>query len=120
MRATKIIATLGPAIARRDMIRTLLRRGVNVFRINFSHGSHEQHLQSIKLVRSCAKAMRLSVALLGDLQGPKIRIGKLEGGFVRLKRNFRVVLTTRSCLGNADVISVDYRALPSLVRPETV
>jgi pyruvate kinase len=75
---TKIVCTLGPASATPDMIRQLMEAGLNVARINFSHGTHEQHAATIKMVRDVAKSLGRPIAILGDLQGPRIRIGDLE------------------------------------------
>jgi pyruvate kinase len=74
---TKIVCTLGPATSTRDAIRALVEAGMNVARLNFSHGTHEQHAERIELVRSVARELKKPVALLGDLQGPRIRIGDL-------------------------------------------
>ncbi|MGE3727955.1 MAG: pyruvate kinase, partial [Candidatus Sericytochromatia bacterium] len=79
-RKTKIVATLGPATANAEMIEALIRQGVNVFRLNFSHGSHEDHLSTLQLIREISQSKSLNVAVLQDLQGPKIRIGEVEGG----------------------------------------
>jgi pyruvate kinase len=76
---TKIVCTLGPASATPETIRQLMEAGLNVARINFSHGTHEQHAATIKMVRDVAKALKRPVAILGDLQGPRIRIGDLKG-----------------------------------------
>jgi pyruvate kinase len=75
---TKIVCTLGPSSATPDTIRQLMEAGLNVARINFSHGTHEQHAATIKLVRDVARSLERPVAILGDLQGPRIRIGDLE------------------------------------------
>src|SRR5882672_4118285 len=75
---TKIVCTLGPASATRDSLRGLIEAGMNVARINFSHGTHEQHAATIALVRELADELARPVAILGDLQGPRIRIGDLR------------------------------------------
>ena len=75
---TKIVCTLGPASATPDTIRQLMEAGLNVARINFSHGTHEQHAATIQMVREVAKSLQRPVAILGDLQGPRIRIGDLN------------------------------------------
>ncbi|MBC6988249.1 pyruvate kinase [Hymenobacter sp. BT491] len=82
---TKIVATVGPASNTYDRLSTLVREGVDVFRLNFSHGSYEDHLQVINAVRRLNKDLRTHVGLLQDLQGPKIRLGEVEGGAVEIK-----------------------------------
>jgi pyruvate kinase len=74
---TKIVCTLGPSTASRDTLSSLMEAGLNVARLNFSHGTHEQHARTVELVRSTADALGRPVAILGDLQGPRIRIGDL-------------------------------------------
>jgi pyruvate kinase len=76
---TKIVCTLGPATATEDAIRSLVEAGMNVARLNFSHGTHSQHVETIALVRRVADEMRTPVAILGDLQGPRIRVGDIPG-----------------------------------------
>ena len=76
---TKIVCTLGPATATPETIRSLVEAGMNVARINFSHGTHDQHRETIRVVRGLAAEMKRPVAILGDLQGPRIRIGDLPG-----------------------------------------
>ena len=80
MRHTKIVATLGPACSQPDMLRALLNGGVDIVRLNFSHGSHESHARSYAAVRDAAEATGRTVAVMQDLSGPKIRTGPLEGG----------------------------------------
>ena len=75
----KIVATIGPATRSKDNLRKLIQSGINVARLNFSHGTHEEHLRKIKWIRKAAKAAGKPVALIQDLQGPKIRLGDFEG-----------------------------------------
>ena len=82
---TKIVATVGPASNTYERLAVLIREGVDVFRLNFSHGSYEDHLSVINSVRRLNKDLRTSVGLLQDLQGPKIRLGEVEGGGVEIK-----------------------------------
>ena len=79
MRRTKIIATLGPACSSEEIIYRLLNSGVDVFRLNFSHGTHEQHEAIIRLVREASMAIGRYVPIVGDIQGPKLRIGDVDG-----------------------------------------
>ncbi|GAB3228305.1 pyruvate kinase [Hymenobacter seoulensis] len=89
---TKIIATVGPASNTYEKLGMLMREGVDVFRLNFSHGSHEDHLSVINTVRRLNKDMRMNVGLLQDLQGPKIRLGEVEGGSVEIKAGDKIKL----------------------------
>ncbi|HEX2183515.1 MAG TPA: pyruvate kinase, partial [Rubrobacteraceae bacterium] len=91
MRRTKIVATLGPATSSEESIRALIRVGVDVTRFNFSHGDHHMHLRNAEIVRSAAKELGRNVAVMQDLQGPKIRTGEVEGG-TRLVESNRVVI----------------------------
>ena len=86
LRSTKIVATLGPSSNTENKIKKLIFAGVNVFRLNFSHGSHEDHLSTIKIIRRLETKLRFQIGILADLQGPKFRIGKVEEN-VKLKVN---------------------------------
>jgi pyruvate kinase len=110
-RKTRIIATLGPATNNRDMITRLLQAGVNIIRLNMSHGSHDDHRRSFELVRKVARKLRLEVAIFCDLCGPKIRVGRLEGGELELKARAEVIVTTRKLTGSGNVIPCQYAQL---------
>jgi len=114
---TKIVATLGPASETPELIGALLEGGVDVFRLNFSHGSHDEHAARVAHIRRAARRIGANVCILQDLQGPKIRTGRLKGGkAVMLEAGRRLTITTRSLLGDADCVSTTYRALPRDVR----
>src|SRR5262245_42211617 len=118
MRRTKIVATIGPASCRPDVLERLLRAGVNVVRQNFSHGDHEGHRQVIEAVRALAARTGEPIAILQDLSGPKIRIGNLEGGGpVELRDGARITITTDDVAGSAARISTTYKPLPRDVKP---
>lgn len=117
MRRTKIVATIGPASESPDRIRALLQSGVEIVRLNFSHGRREEHERRLLTVRRVAAELSLTVAVLQDLAGPKIRIGPLEGETVYLRRGGRLTLTTRPVPGNEREISVSYAGLPGDVKP---
>ncbi|MGB9665865.1 MAG: pyruvate kinase, partial [Candidatus Cryosericum sp.] len=114
---TKIVATLGPATGSEEMIRSLARHGVNVFRINFSHGSDEEHVATIAAVKKVQSELDLPLAILQDLQGPKIRLGTFSKGPTELATGGVFGLTTRSVDGTSELASIDYSALTSEVRP---
>ena len=114
----KIVATLGPATSTPERIEQLLAAGVNVVRLNFSHGTHAEHAERIRLVRAISERLGRHVAVLQDLQGPKIRIGALvDGGPVRLVDGARLTITTRPVVGTAALVSTTYQHLPADVKP---
>ncbi len=115
-RSTKIVATLGPASSDRLVLERMLAAGVDVVRFNFSHGTADDHLKRAELVRDCARACGREVAIMADLQGPKIRVGKFEGGKVELKPGARFVLDASCELGSAERAGLDYKDLPKDVR----
>ncbi len=114
---TKIIATIGPASNNRAMLKKLILAGVNVVRLNFSHGSYEEHGDVIKMVRSLSREMNQPVGILLDLQGPKVRTGKLKDGeAVELKRNSTFKITSRKVTGSSEIVSTTYKDLPGDVQ----
>ena len=112
---TKIVATLGPASRDPDTIRALIVSGANVFRLNFSHGSPDEHAENIKRIRKIAKELGEHIAILQDLPGPKVRTGKFSDGTasVQLVRGEQFVLTNEQVPGNAQRVSVTYQDLPT-------
>jgi pyruvate kinase len=112
---TKIVATVGPASNSKEMLRALIMEGVDVFRLNFSHGTHEDHKKVIDYVRELNEELGTSISLLQDLQGPKIRVQEVEPGTV-LERGQSLIITTRQLLGNREIVSTSYTDLPRDVR----
>ena len=112
---TKIVATIGPASRDATMLRSLVLAGLDVVRLNFSHGTHDEHAATIRNVRAIAAELKRPLAILQDLPGPKVRTGKLAGGAdsVFLVNGARFVLTTEDVAGTASRISVNYPGLPS-------
>lgn len=110
-RRTKIIATLGPATASVEAIARLLEAGVNVFRLNMSHGDHDTHRQLIKNIRASIKATGMDAAIMVDLCGPRIRTGKFKNGHAQLKRGQSITVTTRHVIGTEKLISSQYKKL---------
>src|SRR5512136_2731496 len=104
MRRTKIVCTIGPATESEASLRALMRAGMNVARLNFSHGTHAQHKQVISRIRRLSKEMGVVVGILQDLSGPKLRVGKLPNPPLMLIRGQRVVLTTKPLDGRDDAI----------------
>jgi len=114
---TKIIATIGPSSCNRKVLEKLIDAGMNVARLNFSHGSYEEHGEVIKTIRSLSRVMNRPVGVLLDLQGPKIRTGKLKGGEpVLLERGAILNITSRSIDGTAETVSTTYKKLPDDVK----
>ena len=108
---TKIIATMGPATSDIPMLKKIIRAGVDVCRINFSHGDWDTHLQVINNIRQVNKELGTHVAILGDLQGPKLRIGKVENDKMLLNDGETMVLTTEATLSSGNTIYVKYSTL---------
>jgi len=118
MRATKIVATLGPASSSPEVLERMIRAGVDVVRLNFSHGTAQDHIARADLVREVAQRAGKEVAIMADLQGPKIRVGKFEGGKTELRPGQAFVLDAgRTEPGNNDTVGLDYKDLPRDVRP---
>jgi pyruvate kinase len=117
-RATKIVATLGPASSTPEVLEKMIRAGVDVVRLNFSHGKAQDHIDRATMVRAVAASVGKSVAIMADLQGPKIRVGKFEGGKIELVPGAPFILDAdRTELGNQDIASLDYKELPRDVKP---
>jgi pyruvate kinase len=116
-RATKIVATLGPASSSPEVLERMIRAGVDVVRVNFSHGKAQDHIDRATLVREIAKACGREVAIMADLQGPKIRVGKFEGDKAMLEPGQPFVLdATYTELGTSERVGLDYKELPRDVR----
>lgn len=116
-RRTKIVATIGPATSDPEQLYRLLASGVDVARLNFSHGSHATHAQTIKTIRSSQQALGRPVTILQDLQGPKIRTGPLATPPVHLTTGNPFTLTIAQVPGDENLVSVDYSGLPECVEP---
>jgi pyruvate kinase len=116
MRRAKIVCTLGPASATPERIGELIEAGMDVARLNFSHGSHADHERTLGILRAEAEKRGRAVAALLDLQGPKIRVGKIEGGKVQLEPGAEIEITTEPVLGTAKRVSTTYKDLPHDVK----
>ncbi len=117
---TKIVCTIGPSSRSESTLRALIRSGMTVARLNFSHGSFEEHAQDILSIRAAAGLEGRSVAILADLPGPKIRIGKLQTEPMELSKGDEVVLTTEPVIGTPSLISVNYERLGESVSPGSI
>jgi pyruvate kinase len=116
IKKTKIVCTIGPSSHEASRIRALIKAGMDVARINFSHGTHEEHARDIETIRRVARSMRKPVALLQDLPGPKDRTGAVKDGGVQLEGGSYFVLTTRQVLGDRKQVSIDWADLPMSVK----
>ena len=117
-RATKIVATLGPASSSPEVIERMIRAGVDVVRLNFSHGTAQDHIDRATLVREVARRVGKEVAIMADLQGPKIRVGRFEGGKTMLEPGQRFILDGATTeLGTNERVGLDYKELPRDLRP---
>lgn len=119
IRRTKIVATLGPSTDNIDMMRQIISEGVNLVRLNFSHGSHQEHKKRIDLVREAAEAEGKIIGILGDLQGPKIRVANFKEGKVKLKEGDHFILDADldAEAGDHTAVGIDYKELPDDVHP---
>jgi len=121
LRQTKIVATLGPASSTPEMLDKLIAAGVDVVRLNFSHGKAQDHIDRATMVREAAQRAGKAVAIMADLQGPKIRVGKFEGNKTELTNGQKFILDGGySGLGNNDRVGLDYKELPRDVKPGDV
>jgi pyruvate kinase len=116
-RGTKIVATLGPASSDPALLEQMIRAGVNCVRLNFSHGTAQDHIDRARLVREAATRAGREVAIMADLQGPKIRVGKFTEGKVQLEQGMKFVLdASRTELGDINGVGLDYKELPRDVK----
>ncbi|MCY7308414.1 MAG: pyruvate kinase [Rhodoferax sp.] len=116
-RATKIVATLGPASSDPALLEQMIRAGVNVVRLNFSHGKAQDHIDRAQMVREAAQRAGREVAIMADLQGPKIRVGKFADGKVMLEAGAKFTMdASRTELGDVNTVGLDYKALPREVK----
>ncbi len=111
-RKTKIVATIGPATSSKKMLKKIISKGVNVCRINFSHGSHDDHKLVIDSIREINKELGTHTAILADLQGPKIRVGKIQNYGFELKSNQEITFTTKKCIGTKEKVYISYQQFP--------
>ncbi len=117
MRRTKIVCTLGPACNNEQTIAQMLKNGMNVARLNFSHGTHEYHKANIEMFRKVRDELKLPAAIMLDTKGPEIRVGNFKNGPVQLKAGECFIFTTREVEGNEKEVSISYKELPSQLAP---
>lgn len=113
LKKTKIVCTIGPSSEKPEILEELIKNGMNVARLNFSHGTHEEHLEKIKTIRKVRRKLDVPVAIMLDTKGPEIRTGNFDVDEVYLKPNDIFTLTTRDIMGNSKIVSVSYKGLPN-------
>src|SRR5688500_20355138 len=113
MRRTKIVATLGPATHNPEMLTGLIKVGADVLRLNFSHGTREDHSRLVEMARYCAARAGREVGLLGDIPGPKIRLGDIEGDVMHVRNGKDMTLTTDGSANERDTVSVGWPGPPA-------
>lgn len=116
MPKTKIVCTIGPSSESPEVLRKLIQRGMNVARLNFSHGTHEEHLEKISAIREISMELTKPVAILQDLCGPKIRVGEIPGDGIRVLPGHEFILTSEPMIGTHERVSVSYPQLPNEVK----
>ncbi|MBU0765177.1 MAG: hypothetical protein KJ607_10125 [Bacteroidetes bacterium] len=109
---TKIIATIGPASAPKEVLREMILSGVDVCRLNFSHGKQEDHARVIQTIKELREELDIHVSILADLQGPKLRVGQVENNGVELINGATIRFVTEECMGTADKVYLSYREFP--------
>ena len=114
---TKIVCTIGPASSSPDVMERMIRAGMNIARLNMSHGSFESHRAVVRSLRAASSALGQRVAIMADLPGPKVRIGKISPEPVMLRAGSSFVLTTEEITGDAARVTVNLERLPDVVKP---
>ncbi|MBS1530455.1 MAG: pyruvate kinase, partial [Bacteroidetes bacterium] len=117
---TKIVATMGPASTKKDVLVSMIKAGVNVCRLNFSHGRPEDHQKTINTIREINEQYKVNVGILADLQGPKIRIGLVKDGGIHLINGKHINITTQECIGDDNRIYITYEAFPQDVKANEI
>jgi pyruvate kinase len=117
MKKTKIVATLGPASMNKEVLREMIQSGLNVCRLNFSHGAYDDHATAVQTIRELNEELGSNVAILADLQGPKIRTNEMENNGVLLEVGKEIKIIVEKVVGNAERFSINYTLLPKDVSP---
>lgn len=116
MKKTKIVATIGPASESEEILEKLFKNGLNVCRLNFSHGSHEEHRKRIDTIKKVRSNLELPIALMLDTKGPEIRLGNFEDGTIELEEGDIFTITSRDILGDKSIVNVSYTGLPNDIK----
>ena len=115
-RKTKIVATIGPTSSSKEVLKAMIAEGLNVVRLNFSHGTHADHEAVVKAVREIDAELGINTSLLADLQGPKLRVGEMENNGVMLETGSQVTITTEKQIGTSQFIYTNYSSFPADVK----
>ena len=117
MRKTKIVCTIGPASEKPEVFREMCRQGLNVARLNFSHGTHDEHQKKIDMIKAVREELKLPIAIMLDTKGPEYRIRTFENGKITLKDGDEFTFTTRDVVGDEHIVSVSYAGLADDLAP---
>ena len=117
MKKTKIVATIGPSTSSKEVLREMILSGLNICRLNFSHGTYDDHLSAVKIIRELNEELHMNVSILADLQGPKIRTNEMENNSVLLEIGKEIKILVEKVVGNAQRFSINYAKLPQEVNP---
>ena len=117
MLRVKIVCTIGPASREMSVLRQIVQAGMNVARLNLSHGTHDYHAETIERVRTISEQLQKPIAILADLQGPKLRTGKMQEGGVLLEKGQELILTVDDVIGVPGRVPIQYKDLPRNVQP---
>ena len=117
LKRTKIVATLGPASSSVEVIKEMYEKGLNVCRLNFSHGDHKIHDENIKSVKQVNDDLNSNIAILADLQGPKLRVGAMENEGCEIKTGEKIIFTNKECLGTSEKVFMTYQNFARDVKP---
>ena len=117
LKSTKIVATLGPACSSKEMITKMYKEGLNVCRLNFSHGEYDIHENNIKIIKEVNQELNGNIAILADLQGPKLRVGMMENEEIVINEGDEIVFSTNECIGTAKRVYITYQEFPTDVTP---
>jgi len=116
-KSTKIIATLGPASSSHEVIKEMYQKGMNVCRLNFSHGEYDVHKKNMETIAAVNKEVNGNIAILADLQGPKLRVGMMESEDIIIENGKKIIFSTNECVGTADKVFLTYQRFPQDVNP---
>ncbi|MGB2697123.1 MAG: pyruvate kinase, partial [Candidatus Zixiibacteriota bacterium] len=117
-RRTKIVCTIGPSSSSPETLKALIQAGMNIARLNFSHGSREDHAQVISNLRTISKELEIRVPVIQDLSGPKMRIGKFAKGKIELIPHSEFILTTQDVIGDQNKVSINFPELIKSLKPK--
>ena len=112
MKKTKIVCTIGPASEKEEILKELMKNGLNICRLNFSHGTYEEHKIRIDAIKKIRRELDLPIGIMLDTKGPEIRLKEFKDGVVELEEGQEFILTTREILGDKNIVGISYKGLP--------